>query len=164
MSKISYSLSQTSCFSFLSLAQWLPPLCVSHTCVWAAGVLVTLALIPLIPLIPKCWELLLAMYCSTEPRVFYLRLLYCFGGCCSLSLSYLLQLYMWSKSLMFFTSSNAYSCSLCTFTLYISISICSLSISLMFLWAVNSFITSWIISSSFMPLINCSFSHLSCSL
>ena len=49
-------------------------------------------------------------------------------------------------------------------TLWACISSCSLSVSLMFLWAVSSFIVSCISSSLSILLINCSLSCVSCSL
>ena len=64
----------------------------------------------------------------------------------------------------FFISLNAFFCTLCTSTHCAHISTCSPSISLMWLQVVSSFIISFVISLSFMSLINCSLSCLSCSL
>ena len=95
-------------------------------------------------------------------HLYILSFSYCSFSCSSLSLSVVLPLWMWSKSSTFFISSNALFYAPCAAILCIHISTSSLSISLGFHWVVGFFIISCIISSSFMPLRNCSLRHLWC--
>ena len=65
------------------------------------------------------------------------------------------------NSLLVFVASRSAFCALCTCMLLAQANICSLVITLVFLTMVHAHIISVIVSSLFMPLINCSFRHLS---